>query len=149
MIHEWALTRQLPEGDAILGVLDTHGGATCYTLERTPVAIVEGRYPVTLTVSQRATRGELWAPGSEFRLPLLGQTNGRTGIRMHAGNVATDSDGCILLGAEIQGVTLAHSRPAVIRIVNLLLEAEQAHDLVFLTVLSVRTPVWAQPERIA
>jgi hypothetical protein len=144
MVHDWALTRQAPEGDAILGVLDTHGGATCYTLERTPVAIIEGRYPIMLTVSERARRGELWAPGSDFRLPLLGHTNGRRGIRMHAGNGAGDSDGCILLGSEIQGVTLAHSRPAVIRIVNLLLEAEQAHDLVFLTVLSVKTPNWAK-----
>jgi hypothetical protein len=142
--HEWSVSRQAPDGDAILGTLDTHGGATCYTLERTVFAIPEGRYQVTLTVSQRATRGELWAPGSDFKLPLLNSVPGRDGIRMHAGNVATDSIGCILLGSEIHGVSLEHSRPSVIRIVNLLQEADTAGDLVFLTVQSLKQPNWTK-----
>jgi len=144
--HEWTVTRQPPEGDAILGVLDTHGGATCFTLENAALAIPEGRYPVTLTVSARAKRGELWAPGSDFLLPELGNVPGRTGIRMHAGNDAQDSVGCLLLGQLIQGVQILQSRPAVIRVENLLQEAERDHDLVFVTVLTDRrhTPLWAQ-----
>lgn len=144
MTHEWTLSRLRPEAESILGTLDTHGGATCYTLERTSVAIPEGRYQVTLTLSQRATRGELWAPGSDFRLPLLSHVEGREGIRLHAGNVAANSDGCILLGAEIHGVTLGQSRPSVIRIVNLLHNADADGDLVFLTVLNARIPNWAK-----
>lgn len=144
MTYEWALHRQPTDGEAILGVLETHGGATCYTLERTAVAIPPGRYQVTLTVSERAKRGELWAPGSDFKLPLLSGVEGRTGIRMHAGNTVQDSDGCILLGSDVQGQTLGHSRPAVIRIVGLLAQAEADHNLVFLSLhTAMVTPGWA------
>ncbi len=146
MTYEWTVTRQAPEGDAILGTLDTHGGATCYTLENAATAIPEGRYPVTLTVSNRAKRDELWAPGSDFKLPLINDVPGRSGIRMHAGNHASDSVGCFILGAEVQGVTLSQSRPSVIRIVNLLKNAEHDHDLVFLTVTSVKVPIWAKEQ---
>lgn len=144
MTHEWTVTRHTPEGDAILGTLDTHGGATCYTLERTAVAIAEGRFQVTLTESARAKRGELWAPGSDFKLPLLNYVPGRSAIRMHAGNAATDSDGCLLLGADVHGVMLANSRTAVTRIVNLLQTAERDQDLVYLTVQSLSMPNWTK-----
>lgn len=144
MTYEWAVSRQTPEAESILGTLNTHGGATCYTLERTAVAIPEGRYQVTLTVSNRATRGELWAPGADFKLPLLGHVEGRSGIRLHAGNHANDSDGCILLGSDVAGVTLGHSRPAVIRIVNLLHDADRDGDVVFLTVTGMKQPNWSK-----
>lgn len=142
-MHEWTVSRGLPDGDAILGTLETHGGATCYTLERTAVAIPEGRFQVTLTVSQRARRGDLWAPGSDCVLPLLHDVPGRTAIRLHAGNAADESDGCILLGSEVQGLSLAHSRPALIRIVNLLHDADWDGDVVFLTVTGVKQPNWS------
>jgi hypothetical protein len=144
MIHEWTVSRQAPDGEAILGTLDTHGGATCYTLERTSTAIPEGRYQVTLTESARAKRGELWAPGSDFKLPLLNHVTGHEGIRMHAGNTAHDSIGCILLGSEISGLSLAHSRPAVIRIVNLLQNADTDGDVVFVTVQGLHVPNWSK-----
>lgn len=144
MVHEWTVTRLDPEGDAILGTLDTHGGATCYTLERASLAIPEGRYRLTLTESARAKRGELWAPGSDFTLPLVNDVPGRTGIRMHAGNTEKDSVGCLLLGAEIHGVTLSSSRPCVTRIVNTMHSAARDGDDIFLTVGSVKTPGWAK-----
>jgi hypothetical protein len=144
MMHEWTVSRGLPDGDAILGTLETHGGATCYTLERAAVAIPEGRFQVTLTVSQRARGGALWAPGSDFKLPLLTGVPGRSSIRMHAGNAAQESDGCLLLGAEVQGLTLLHSRPALIRIVNLLHDADRDGDVVFLTVTGVKQPNWSK-----
>ncbi len=144
MTFEWSLSRHAPDGEAIIGTLETHGGATCYTLEHTSVAIPEGRYQVTLTVSARATRGELWAPGSDFKLPLINYVPGREGVRMHAGNVFGDSSGCILLGAEVHGVSLSHSRPSVIRIVNLLQQADADGDVVFVTLQSLNMPNWTK-----
>lgn len=136
MTYEWTVTRHLPDGETTLGTLDTSNGATCYTLERTSLEIPQGRYPLTLTQSARAKRGELWAPGSDFKLPLINDVPERSGIRMHAGNTSHDSIGCILLGADVVGLTLGHSRPSVTRIVNLLQQAESNGDRVFLTVTS-------------
>lgn len=141
MIREWTLTRRAPDGDATLGVLDTESGATCYTLERTSLQIPEGRYRVTLTESARAKRGDLWAPGSEFKLPLLNDVPGRSGIRIHAGNSSGDSVGCILLGLAIQGLTLNSSRVCVTRVINLLHTLDG--DQVWLTIGSVKTLGWA------
>lgn len=145
MTYEWTVTRHLPDAETMLGTLDTSNGATCYTLERTSLAIPQGRYQVTLTVSARATRGELWAPGSDFKLPLVNYVPERSGIRMHAGNTWKDSVGCILLGSDVVGLTLGHSRPAVTRIVNLLHQAETNGDTVFLTVTSLdHIPNWTK-----
>ena len=134
MTAEWTLNRKAPDEDTHLGVLDTDSGVMCYTLERTSLEIPAGRYQVVLTVSQRASRGELWTPDSRFRLPELKDVPGRTGIRIHAGNTAHDSIGCIIVGSEVDGLSLEHSRPALIRLWNMLADADVAGDSVFLTV---------------
>lgn len=57
-------------------------------------AIPRGRYTVTITPSARFQRD----------LPLVVGVPGFSGVRFHAGNVTTDTDGCILVG-------LAPNRP--------------------------------------
>jgi hypothetical protein len=146
MTRYWTLTRQPPLDDTIPGLLVTDGAMQCFTLERMDVAIPEGAYPVTLTVSQRAIDGHLWAPGTENKLPLLTDVPGRVGIRMHAGNVANDSDGCILLGTLAREDQIIQSRPAVVRIVSLLKDAVAAGDTVVLTVKTDASsvPLWSK-----
>ena len=80
-----------------LGVLSVDGVRVCVTLED-PVregpkvihetAIPAGRYPVVITRSQRFQR----------MLPLLLDVPDFTGVRIHAGNTAADTSGCILVG---------------------------------------------------
>ncbi len=54
-------------------------------------AIPAGRYEVVITWSNRFKR----------LLPLLLNVKGYTGIRMHVGNYATNTDGCLLPGTGV------------------------------------------------
>lgn len=51
-------------------------------------AIPTGRYPVTITYSNRFKR----------KMPLLGNVKGFAGIRIHPGNTHENTDGCLLPG---------------------------------------------------
>lgn len=95
-----------------LGMLAIGGVFQCYTLEdavregpKVPgqTAIPYGRYQVVLTMSQRF--GHV--------LPLLLDVPNFTGIRIHAGNTAADTEGCILVGTEREGDAILHSRVAL------------------------------------
>lgn len=79
------------------GRLFVDGVHECFTLEDTvrlgakvpgETAIPAGRYRVAVTWSARFQR----------QLPLLLDVPGFTGIRIHAGNVAGDTAGCLLVG---------------------------------------------------
>ncbi len=86
---------------------------TWYTLEdpvRAPgiklpgrTAIPFGRYRVRLTFSERFQRV----------LPLLEGVLGFTGIRIHAGNTAVDTAGCILVGQRREADAILESRAAL------------------------------------
>ena len=51
-------------------------------------AIPEGRYPVVITYSPKFNKD----------LPLVNAVKGFTGVRLHSGNTAKDTYGCILFG---------------------------------------------------
>lgn len=111
--------RREPSSDGCtIGRLFVDGRSECWTLEdvERPVkvagqtAIPAGRYDVTITLSQRFGR----------MLPLLANVPNFTGIRIHAGNTAADTEGCILVGQQrglrsIQqsALALAHLQPQI------------------------------------
>jgi len=100
------LIREPSRRGATLGVLFVDDVFFCFTLEDqlreragAPVpawkvagqtAIPAGRYRVVLTKSQRFQKV----------LPLLESVPGFAGIRIHAGNVHADTEGCPLIGLE-------------------------------------------------
>lgn len=109
-----------------IGQLAIGGVFQCHTLEdavregpKVPgqTAIPYGRYPVVLTMSQRF--GHV--------LPLLLDVPNFTGIRIHAGNTAADTEGCILVGTEREGDAILHSRVALDALMARVQEAP--HDL--------------------
>jgi hypothetical protein len=87
-----------------LGRLSVDGRHECYTCEdevRPPgvkvpgkTAIPAGRYRVLVTPSPRFSK----LAGREVRLPLLLGVPDFEGVRIHPGNTAAHTDGCILPG---------------------------------------------------
>lgn len=95
-----------------IGTLYVDGKTECFTLEdqvrpngdKVPgkTAIPPGVYNIVVTLSQRFKRD----------LPLLENVPDFTGIRIHPGNTAENTDGCILVGAAKGPDYVSHSREA-------------------------------------
>jgi hypothetical protein len=89
-MSQLTLIRDVNGDKAILGKLYFNGSLVCYTLENAAKAIPCGVYLVQNSKSPKFKR----------ELPLLwnsGMSSSR-GIRIHRGNTAKDSQGCILVG---------------------------------------------------
>lgn len=108
------LIRKPSSASCTQGELFIDGVHECYTLEDVvrPVkvagitAIPAGTYRVTVTVSPRFGR----------LLPLLNDVPGFSGVRIHPGNTAADTEGCILVGDDPQKDFLGRSRVAFDRL---------------------------------
>ena len=90
------LERNASDVEATIGKLYIDDVFFCYTLEdvqrdvkiQNETAIPTGTYKVLITMSPKFKR----------LLPLLIDVPGFDGIRIHPGNTAKDTDGCILVG---------------------------------------------------
>lgn len=94
--------------NATIGTLSIDGVFFCHTLED-PVrdskvygqtAIPAGTYKVAITMSPRFKR----------ELPLLLDVPNYTGVRIHPGNTAADTEGCILVGNFLKDDFITNSR---------------------------------------
>ena len=84
------LVRYTRTETAVLGSLYLNGAFICYTLENAAKAIPCGMYTVQNSKSPKFKR----------ELPLLHNVKvpASRGIRIHRGNTANDSQGCVLVG---------------------------------------------------
>lgn len=84
------LVREIRSKNAVIGSLFLNGAFVCYTLENAAKAIPAGLYKVENSKSPKFKR----------ELPLIHNKDvpATRGIRIHRGNAAEDSQGCILVG---------------------------------------------------
>jgi hypothetical protein len=123
-----------------IGTLCVDGITECFTLEDVqreipgaPVpdwkvpgrtAIPKGLYTVTITYSERFKR----------ELPLLEGVQGFSGVRIHPGNTAEDTEGCILVGKTKGPDFVGESRAAFAELFVKLERALQAGENVTLEI---------------
>lgn len=121
-----------------IGRLYVNGERFCDTLEdcvrkicaggkgkiKGKTAIPAGRYLVTLTRSPRFKRV----------LPLLHDVPYFEGVRIHAGNTAADTDGCILVGENKKVGMVLNSRATEESLMQVLLAAQAAGDTITIEV---------------
>ncbi|MCI7400438.1 MAG: DUF5675 family protein [Prevotella sp.] len=128
------LKRIAKKADYTIGRLeDENGVKICDTLEPTwrnykggelkvprKSAVPEGTYPVVITKSKKFGK----------YLPLLVGVPGFEGIRIHSGNTNKDTDGCILVGQNLEKGKVLMSRITLERLMKLI----ENEKRVFLTI---------------
>ena len=115
-----------------IGTMTINGRFQCYTLEdvvrdqKIPgeTAIPSGVYKVIITYSNRFKRD----------LPLLVNVENFSGVRIHPGNTAADTEGCILVGQSRAASSVQMSRTAFDALYSKLLTAWASQDEIWLKV---------------
>lgn len=117
-----------------IGRLALDGKYFCDTLEdrvrpsgekvRGTTAIPAGNYEVILN----------WSPRFKRALPMVLDVPGFSGVRIHAGNCAADTEGCVLVGFNQVKGRLVASRPTLARLMEKLLAAVKAGGKIWLEI---------------
>lgn len=102
------LIRKYPGVDCVIGELYINGTFECYTLEdverqvkiKNVTAIPRGTYEVIINHSNHFNKD----------LPLLLNVPNYEGVRIHSGNTAADTEGCILVGKGKTVSSITQSR---------------------------------------
>lgn len=127
-----------------IGVLSINGKRICETIEdedrgldesmsladikarkvHGQTAIPTGRYQVLYTYSPRFKK----------MLPLLDGVPGYEGVRIHPGNTAKDTEGCILCGRNTAVGTVTNSRYCTGKVIELIEQAIKNKETVTITI---------------
>lgn len=126
------LNRQPSNDSCTHGDLFVGDDFECVTLEdivrevKIPgeTAIPAGRYRVVITYSNRFKRD----------LPLLLDVPNFTGVRIHSGNTAAQTEGCLLVGKERGPTTVMQSRAALLPLQAKIQKALDYGDPVYINI---------------
>lgn len=103
------LTRNVSNCYGTFGTLD-FDGLHFATLEPSRPVIPQGDYLITFTYSPRFSEK---IPYKDYNgVPLVNGVKGHDGIRIHVGNYASDTSGCILVGIYGDNTMVYKSRAA-------------------------------------
>jgi hypothetical protein len=113
--------------NSTIGELSVDGQLECYTLEdkvrpvkiKGKTAIPAGRYEIIINYSQRFQR----------LLPLFLNVPNFEGVRIHPGNTAADTEGCILVGMTKEEEFIGQSRVAFERLFAKLKTASETEKI--------------------
>jgi hypothetical protein len=113
--------------NSTIGELSVNGKLECYTLEdkvrpvkiKGKTAIPAGRYEIIINYSQRFNR----------LLPLFLNVPNFEGVRIHPGNTAADTEGCILVGMTKEKEFIGQSRVAFDRLFAMLKAASETEKI--------------------
>ena len=134
---EIELQREKSQADFTHGQILIDGKPECFVVEDVvrdgpkvfgKTAIPAGRYRVIITHSPRFRRP----------LPLLLEVPGFEGVRIHAGNTAKDTEGCLLPGIAKTAKGVANSRLAFSRLFKKIEAALKAGEEVWITIKDVQ-----------
>lgn len=126
---ELTLNRDVLKNEFTLGELSIDGKFFCYTVEDVvrsgakvhgKTAIPYGRYKVILNMSNRFKK----------IMPLLIDVPQFEGIRIHAGNTALDTEGCLIVGMVRTGNGVGMSRVAYTK----LMEKLSKESVIYITI---------------
>ena len=127
-----------------IGILYINGQRICETLEDEDRGLSEDMTPDD--IAKRKIKGETaipigryqvtWTYSPRFKkmLPLLNGVPGYTGIRIHSGNKAKDTEGCILCGRNTEVGTVTNSRYWTNKVNSLIENAIKAKEEVTITI---------------
>ncbi len=128
--------------DVTIGVLTIEGSDfTCFTLED-PVREIPGQ-----PVSAWKIHGETAIPAGTYAvsvtysprfntpLPLLAAVPGFEGVRIHAGNFARDTEGCLLVGLQRAEKSIVQSRAAMGELLPIILDAQRRGERVTIEIV--------------
>ena len=126
---EITLKRTKLDPDFTLGELSIDGEHFCYTVEdcvrdvkiKGQTAIAYGRYKIIVNMSNRFKR----------LMPLLIDVPQFEGVRIHTGNTALDSEGCIIIGIVQTANGVGMSRVAYQRLMAKL----ENQNIIYLTIV--------------
>lgn len=127
---ELTLKRDILADGYTLGLLSVDGKHYCYTVEdkvregvKIPgkTAVPYGRYKVIVNMSNRFKK----------LMPLLIDVPGFEGVRIHSGNTAEDTEGCIIVGKVRTEKGVRDSRDVAQQLTELL----KAQPVVYLSII--------------
>ena len=126
MTRRWQAPDNAEYRASTTGMVSIDSEQICFTLEPTALMIPAGTYPIRLLMSKRFQR----------LTPHILDVPGRSEIELHGGNVATDSEGCILCAEyRLGNYEIYESSPATSSLENSLQQAEANSEVNAITIV--------------